>query len=215
VSSRDGAGPDRKEEQVRKIVVFENLTLDGVMQAPGRPDEDPRGGFAHGGWAQPYADPVLASVAGESMANTGALLLGQRTYQDFYGYWPKQTDNPFTEVLNTTHKYVASTTLDEPLAWSNSTLLKGDAAKAVAELKQQPGKDLVVLGSGELVQSLLRADLVDEYLLLIHPLVLGSGRRLFPDGGPSAALRLVDAKPTTTGVLVATYQPADRDSQQD
>jgi dihydrofolate reductase len=215
VSSRDGAGPDRKEEQVRKIVVFENLTLDGVMQAPGRPDEDPRGGFAHGGWAQPYADPVLASVAGESMANTGALLLGQRTYQDFYGYWPKQTDNPFTEVLNTTHKYVASTTLEEPLAWSNSTLLKGDAAKAVAELKQQPGKDLVVLGSGELVQSLLRADLVDEYLLLIHPLVLGSGRRLFPDGGPSAALRLVDAKPTTTGVLVATYQPADRDSQQD
>jgi len=200
---------------VRKIVVFENLTLDGVMQAPGRPDEDPRGGFAHGGWAQPYADPVLASVAGESMANTGALLLGQRTYQDFYGYWPKQTDNPFTEVLNTTHKYVASTTLEEPLAWSNSTLLKGDAAKAVAELKQQPGKDLVVLGSGELVQSLLRADLVDEYLLLIHPLVLGSGRRLFPDGGPSAALRLVDAKPTTTGVLVATYQPADRDSQQD
>jgi dihydrofolate reductase len=215
VSSRDGAGPDRKEEQVRKVVVFENLTLDGVMQAPGRPDEDPRGGFAHGGWAQPYADPVLASVAGESMANTGALLLGQRTYQDFYGYWPKQTDNPFTEVLNTTHKYVASTTLEEPLAWSNSTLLKGDAAKAVAELKQQPGKDLVVLGSGELVQSLLRADLVDEYLLLIHPLVLGSGRRLFPDGGPSAALRLVDAKPTTTGVLVATYQPADRDSQQD
>ena len=200
---------------MRKIVVFENLTLDGVMQAPGRPDEDPRGGFAHGGWAQPYADPVLASVAGESMANTGALLLGQRTYQDFYGYWPKQTDNPFTEVLNTTHKYVASTTLEEPLAWSNSTLLKGDAAKAVAELKQQPGKDLVVLGSGELVQSLLRADLVDEYLLLIHPLVLGSGRRLFPDGGPSAALRLVDAKPTTTGVLVATYQPADRDSQQD
>jgi dihydrofolate reductase len=169
----------------------------GVMQAPGRPDEDPRGGFTHGGWAQPYADPVLASVAAESMANTGALLLGQRTYQDFYAYWPKQTDNPFTEVLNTTHKYVASTTLEEPLTWRNSTLLKGDATEAVAELKEQPGKDLV-----------------DEYVLLIHPLVLGSGRRLFPDGGPSAALRLVDAKTTTTGVLVATYQPADRDSQQ-
>src|SRR5262245_13114846 len=134
-----------------------NLTLDGVMQAPGRPDEDPRGGFAHGGWANmqvrtPEADPVLASVAGESMANTGALLLGRRTYEDFYGYWPKQTDNPFTEVLNTTQKYVASTTLAEPLAWSNSTLLEGDAGEAVATLKRQLGKDLVVLGSGELVQ---------------------------------------------------------------
>jgi dihydrofolate reductase len=198
-----------------KVVVFENLTLDGVMQAPGRPDEDRRGGFQHGGWADmqtrtPDADPVLASVAGESMANTGALLLGQRTYQDFHGFWPNQKDNPFTQVLNTTQKYVASTTLTEPLAWSNSTLLKGDATEAVARLREQPGKDLVVLGSGELVQSLLRANLVDQFVLLIHPLVLGSGRRLFPDGGPSAALRLVDAKTTTTGVLIATYQPADR-----
>jgi dihydrofolate reductase len=197
------------------VVVFENLTLDGVMQAPGRPDEDTRGGFAHGGWADvqvrtPDADPVLASVAAASMANTGALLLGQRTYQDFYGYWPKQTDNPFTQVLDSTQKYVASTTLTEPLPWANSTLLKSDAAQAVAGLKQQPGKDLVVLGSGVLVQSLMRANLVDRYVLLIHPLVLGSGRRLFLDGGPSAALQLVDTKPTTTGVLVATYQPADR-----
>ena len=198
-----------------KVVVFENLTLDGVMQAPGRPDEDRRGGFQHGGWADmqvrsPEADPVLAGVVGESMANTGALLLGRRTYQDFYGFWPNQTDNPFTQVLNTTLKYVASTTLAEPLPWSNSTLLEGDAAQAVARLKQQPGKDLVVLGSGELVQSLMRRNLVDEYVLLIHPLVLGSGRRLFPDGSPTAALRLLDAKPTTTGVVAATYQPADR-----
>jgi dihydrofolate reductase len=200
---------------VSKVVVFENLTLDGVMQAPGRPDEDRRGGFQHGGWADmqvrsPEADPVLAGVVGESMANTGALLLGRRTYQDFYGFWPNQTDNPFTQVLNTTLKYVASTTLAEPLPWSNSTLLEGDAAQAVARLKQQPGKDLVVLGSGELVQSLMRRNLVDEYVLLIHPLVLGSGRRLFPDGSPTAALRLLDAKPTTTGVVAATYQPADR-----
>lgn len=198
-----------------KLVVFMNLTLDGVMQAPGRPDEDPRGGFQHGGWADvqvrsPDTDPVLASVTAASMANTGALLLGRRTYQDFYGYWPKQTDNPFTQVLNSTQKYVASTTLAEPLPWSNSTLLEGDAAEAVAELKEQPGKDLVVLGSGELVQSLMRRNLIDEYVLLIHPLVLGSGRRLFPDGSPTAALRLVDAKPTTTGVVVAIYQPADR-----
>jgi len=191
---------------VSKIVVFTSLTLDGVMQAPGRPDEDRRGGFAHGGWAQPYNDPVMGAVAAEGMANAGPLLLGRRTYEDFYSFWPHQTDNPFTEVLDNTLKYVASTTLEEPLPWRNSTLLQGDAAEAVARLKQQPGKDLVVLGSGELVQSLRRRNLVDEYVLLIHPLVLGSGRRLFPDGGATATLRLVDAKTTTTGVVIATYQ---------
>src|SRR5262249_49257390 len=136
-------------------------------------------------------------------------LLGRRTYEDFYSYWPNQRDNPFTEVLNTTRKYVASTTLKEPLPWSNSTLLEGDAAEAVARLKQQPGTDLVVLGSGDLVVSLMRRNLIDRYVLLVHPLVLGSGRRLFTDGGPFAALRLVDTKPTTTGVLVATYRPAE------
>jgi len=214
VTSRHGAGAELKEEPVSNVVVFMNLTLDGVMQAPGRPDEDRRGGFRHGGWADmqarsPGADPVLASVTAESMANTGALLLGRRTYQDFYGYWPHQTGNPFTEVLNATLKYVASTTLAEPLPWSNSALLTGDAAEAVAGLRRQPGKDLVVLGSGELVQSLMRRNLIDHYVLLIHPLVLGSGRRLFPDGGAFADLRLHDAKPTTTGVLIATYQPAE------
>jgi len=192
------------------VVVFNSLTLDGVMQAPGRPDEDLRGGFEHGGWALPYADPVLGSVAAEGIAKGGALLLGRRTYEDFASVWPNQTeDNPFTAVLNNTQKYVASTTLEEPLAWSNSTLLKGDAAEAVARLKQRPGKDLTVLGSGALVQSLLRRNLVDEYVLLIHPLVLGSGRRLFTDGGAFAALRLVDTKTTTTGVVIATYQPAE------
>ena len=193
-----------------KIVVFTSLTLDGVMQAPGRPDEDRRGGFAHGGWAQPYNDPVMGKAAAEGMADTGAVLLGRRTYEDFSAYWPKQTDNPFTEVLDNTLKYVASTTLAEPLPWSNSKLLEGDAAEAVARLRQQPGKDIVVLGSGELVQSLMRGGLVDVYVLLIHPLVLGSGRRLFQDGGSFAALRLVDSRPTTTGVLIATYQPAAR-----
>jgi dihydrofolate reductase len=190
-----------------KVVVFTSLTLDGVVQAPGRPDEDRRGGFQHGGWAQPYNDPVMGSVAAEGMATGGALLLGRRTYEDFFSFWPHQTDNPFTEVLNNTQKYVASTTLAEPLPWSNSTLLKGDAAEAVARLKGQPGKDMVVLGSGELVQSLMRRNLVDRYQLLIHPLVLGSGRRLFPDGGAFAALRLVDTVTTTTGVVIATYQP--------
>ena len=189
-----------------KVIVFTNLTLDGVMQAPARPDEDHRGGFEHGGWATPYA---TMEAAEKSMAYSGALLLGRRTYEDFYTVWPNRTDNPFTEVLNNTQKYVASTTLSEPLPWSNSTLLKGDAAEAVVRLKEEPGKDLVVLGSGELVQSLMRRNLVDEYVLLIHPLVLGSGRRLFPDGGAFAALRLVDTRTTTTGVVVATYQLAE------
>lgn len=192
---------------MREITVFNSVTLDGVTQAPGRPDEDTRGGFANGGWAAPYMDEVMGRVAAEGMAGPGALLLGRRTYEDFHGFWPHQTDNPFTEVLDNTRKYVASTTLREPLPWRNSTLLEGDAAEAVARLKEQPGEDLTVLGSGELVQSLRRRDLVDRYVLLIHPLVLGSGRRLFPDGGPASTLRLVGSVPTTTGVIIATYQP--------
>jgi dihydrofolate reductase len=195
---------------MRKVSVFNSLTLDGVMQAPGRPDEDTRGGFEHGGWAVPYNDEIMGKVMAEGMTDPGPLLLGRRTYEDFFSFWPHQTGNPFTEVLDNTLKYVASTSLAEPLPWRNSELLAGDAADAVAALKRQPGKDMTVLGSGELIQSLRDHDLIDEYLLLIHPLVLGSGRRLFPDGGPAATLRLVDAKPTTTGVIIATYQPAGR-----
>jgi dihydrofolate reductase len=190
-----------------KVVVINNVTLDGVMQAPGRFDEDTRGGFEHGGWAVPY--DAMGSTMGERGGQTGALLLGRRTYEDFYGFWPDQKDNPFTEVLDNILKYVASRTLEEPLPWSNSTLLDGDAAEAVARLKAQPGKDLVILGSGELVKSLMRHELVDEYVLLIHPLVLGSGRRLFREGGPLAALGLVDAVTTATGVVIATYRRAE------
>src|SRR5260370_22842045 len=142
------------------------------------------------------------------MDNTGALLLGRRTYEDFYAFWPKQTGNPFTAMLDNMQKYVASTTLSEPLSWSNSTLLPGDAAEAVGALKEEPGKDLLVMGSGELIQSRRQHNLVDEYILLIHPLVLGSGRRLFADGGAFAALRLVATSTTTSGVVIATYQPA-------
>ncbi len=193
-----------------KLVVYANLTLDGVMQAPSDHDEDRRGGFEHGGWAPPYFDQVMADAAAEGIAKGGALLFGRRTFEQFASYWSTQAeDNPFAAVLNERQKYVASRTLDEPLSWKNSTLLKGDAMEAVAGLKEQPGKDLVVLGSGELVRSLMGRNLVDEYVLLIHPLVLGSGRRLFTDGGPSASLRLVDAKTTTTGVVIATYHPAD------
>jgi dihydrofolate reductase len=191
-----------------RVVVTNSVTLDGVMQAPARPDEDVRGGFQHGGWALPYNDPVMARVMGERMARGGALLLGRRTYQDFYSVWPNRKDNPYTEVLNNSPKYVASTTLEEPLPWVNSTLLEGDAAEAVARLKQQLDVDLGVLGSGELVKSLMRRNLVDEYVLLIHPLVLGSGRRLFPAGSPPADLRLAGSVTTTTGVMIATYQPA-------
>jgi dihydrofolate reductase len=189
-----------------RLVVINHLTLDGVMQAPGRPDEDRRGGFEHGGWARPYGDEVMGRVMGEGMAKGGALLLGRRTYEDFAAFWPKQRDNPFTPVLNERRKYVASRTLQEPLPWVNSTLLEGDAADAVARLKQEQDDDLGVLGSGELVQSLMRRNLVDQYLLTIHPLVLGSGRRLFTDGGAYASLRLVDAITTTTGVVIATYR---------
>ena len=188
-----------------KIIVFNNVTLDGVMQAPGRPDEDTRDGFPYGGWAIPYADPEIGRAAGESMATTGGLLLGRRTYMDFYSVWPNRTDNPFTEVLNNTPKYVASRTLKEPLPWMNSTLLKGDVPKAVAELKGQQEKDLVVLGSGELIQTLMKHNLIDLYMLLIHPLVLGSGRRLFADGS-FAELGLVEAKTSSTGVLIAAFK---------
>lgn len=192
------------------VVVVNHLTLDGVMQAPGHPDEDRRDGFEHGGWAPPYADSVMGSVMAEGMAKGGALLLGRRTYEHFASVWPEQPeDNPHTAVINSRQKYVASTTLEEPLSWSNSTLLAGNATGAVARLKERPGKDLVILGSGELVESLMQRNLVDEYVLTIHPLVLGSGRRLFTDGGAFARLRLVDTKTTTTGVMIATYQPAE------
>jgi dihydrofolate reductase len=189
---------------MRRVVVFEHVTLDGVMQAPGRADEDRRDGFEHGGWATLW-DPVIGSVAEESMASKPALLFGRRTYEDFYGFWPQQADNPFTDVLNASRKYVTSTTLEEPLPWNNSTLLAGEAAETVAALKEEPGSDLVVLGSGELVQTLMRHGLVDEYVLLIHPLVLGSGRRLFSDTGGRAALRLVETKASPSGVVIATY----------
>jgi dihydrofolate reductase len=192
-----------------RVVVVNHLTLDGVMQAPGRPDEDRRGGFEHGGWSPPYGDEVMGSFMGARMGKGGALLLGRRTYEDFASFWPHQKDNPYTAVLNDARKYVASRTLSEPLAWSNSTLLKGDAAEAVARLKES-GEDLAVLGSGALVQALMRRDLIDEFVLTIHPLVLGTGRRLFAAGGAFAALKLVESVTTTTGVVIAVYERGER-----
>jgi dihydrofolate reductase len=151
----------------------------------------------------------MGSLAAEGIARGGAFMLGRRTYEDFAAFWPNQPeDNPFASVLNDRRKYVASRTLEEPLSWRNSTVLEGDAVEAVAGLEERSGEDLVVLGSGELAQSLMRRNLVDEYVLLIHPLDLGTGRHLFADGGASATL-LVDTKTSTTGVVVATYHPSD------
>jgi dihydrofolate reductase len=193
-----------------KITVVDHVTLDGVMQAPAAPDEDTRDGFAHGGWSQPYGDQVLGEFMGRRMAEgggAGGMLFGRWTYEDLYRAWHGRTDdNPFTEVLDNMTKYVASNTLTEPLPWDNSILLNGDAADAVAGMKSQSEQDLTVLGSATLVQSLMRRRLVDEFVLTIHPLVLGAGRRLFADDGPYASFELVEAIPTTTGVLIARYR---------
>ena len=193
------------------VTVVCNLTLDGVMQAPGRPDEDRRGGFTRGGWAVPYSSDAMGRVfegMGQQAGRSGAMLLGRRTYEDFAGFWPNQPDNPFTEALNRMQKYVASATLADPLPWVNSTVLAGDAAKAVAALKdEQPEQDLVILGSGGLIRSLLPHGLIDEFTLLIHPLVLGAGQRLFAEGSETA-LDLIDSVGTSTGVMLARYRRA-------
>jgi dihydrofolate reductase len=170
-------------------------TLDGVSQGPGRAGEETRGGFEHGGWGVPYGDAVQGEAMAKSMADSVAILLGHRTYLDFYGYWPHQTDNPYTEVLNQTPKYVVSRSATEPLPWQNSFLLGPDPADG----------GVAVLGSGELVRWLIEQDLVDRFALLIHPLVLGQGRRLFAEDGPRRELRLTDSVTTSTGVIIAGY----------
>ena len=172
-----------------KITVTNHLTLDGVMESP----ED---------WAQANQDDVMGAKLGEGMQRHGALLLGRRTYEQFYAYWPKQKGNPISDLLNRREKYVVSRTLDEPLPWENSTLVREHEISAV---KERAGVDLAVLGSGDLLQTLMRENLVDEYLLMIHPLVLGSGQRMFPDGGPPLNLKLAESITTTTGVVLATY----------
>jgi dihydrofolate reductase len=195
---------------MRKLIVSEFLTLDGVMQGPGSPDEDREGGFDHGGWQMPYFDDVQMEVAAEGIAANGAYLFGRKTYEIMAAFWPTQPDtNPFAATLNGLPKFVVSTTLQEPLAWQNSTLLRGDVVEAIKNLKAQPGKNITVLGSGELVQTLIRHDLVDEFGLMINPLVLGTGKRLFREGLAPARFQLVDSKTTTTGVLIATYRRAD------
>src|SRR4051812_24451598 len=193
---------------MRKVVVVNNVSLDGVMQAPGGKNEDTRGGFKLGGWAGPYHDAVKAREMGKGMAKASDMLFGRRTYEHMYQVWHGRTDNPFSPVLDNAQKYVASTTLEDPLPWQKSTLLKGDGADAVADLRKKDGKDLVILGSGELIRSLLRRKLIDELVLLIHPLLLGSGRRMFDEDSDLTTFELTDSVPTTTGVIIATYRQA-------
>jgi len=193
---------------MRRIVVSEFLTLDGVMQAPGDPNEDRSGGFERGGWQLAYFDDIFGTTMMEAFAATGGMLLGRRTYDIFAAHWPRQpVDDPLAGTMNGLEKYVVSTTLTEPLAWQNSTLIKTDVAGEVRKLKEGSGKEIQVIGSGELVQTLIQQDLVDAYRLMVHPLVLGTGKRLFREGTGMTRLRLVDTKTTSTGVLILAYEP--------
>ena len=196
---------------MRKLVVAEGLTLDGVMQGPGHPDEDRSGGFDHGGWQMPYFDEVAGEAVGKSMAETGAFLFGRRTYEIMAAHWPNVPEGDmFADVLNGMPKYVASATLQEPLAWANSNLLGADIPTAIEALKEEGGGNIVVLGSGNLVRTLIEHDLIDEYALMIHPLVLGTGKRLFEEGLDKVPLRLLGSMTTTTGVVYASYAPEGR-----
>jgi dihydrofolate reductase len=197
---------------VRKVIVNEFMSLDGVVQAPGAPDEDVSGGFAHGGWHMRYMEDELARRwVLESIVAAGGFLLGRRTFEIFAAYWPNapEEEQVIAEPLNTKPKYVASTTLTDPLDWQNSTVLQGELQEAVAALKQEGGGDLHVIGSAQLVQTLIEHALVDELRLMIDPLVLGGGKRIFSDDGALRPLRVLDSQMTPTGAILATYAPGD------
>jgi len=191
---------------MRRLVAVEHVTLDGVMQGPGALDEDRRDGFDCGGWGARHSDPDMQQAAGARMGSPWSLLVGRRTYEDFFKVWPKMPKpNPFTDMLNRVDKFVASSTLAEPLPWENSRLLDGEVIPAVARLKAEHDKTLVVFGSGLLVRSLMQERLVDEFVLQIHPIVLGQGHRLFEDRVPPSDFKLVDTMISKSGVIVASY----------
>jgi dihydrofolate reductase len=198
---------------MRKLIVNEWMTLDGVVQAPSYPDEDQTGGFEHGGWHTRYFDDLSMSLVIENVRGAGGFLLGRGTYEMFAAHWPNASEDEqvLAEPLNVLPKYVASTTLDEPLGWQNSRLLRGEIGAAVSALKAAEGKDIHVIGSPGLVPALLIRGLVDELQLMIDPLVVGGGKRLFRDDGKRWPLRLVDSKVTSTGAIIATYAAAGAD----
>jgi dihydrofolate reductase len=191
---------------MRNLAVQTFMTLDGVMQAPGGPEEDPSGGFTHGGWAVPHFDDAVGETVDEWMGRSFDLVLGRKTYEIFAAHWP-YAEGPMAEMLNSAAKHVASTTLDT-LEWNNSTVIEGDVPAGVARLKEQDGPELQVMGSSDLIQTLLAGDLVDELRLMIFPVVLGQGKRLFGDGTIPAAFEVASTKTSTTGVVIATYRRA-------
>lgn len=197
---------------MRKIVVGTFLSLDGVYQGPGSPEEDPEGGFKDGGWQLPFFDEDAGRYIGESYAATDGLLLGRVTYEIFAGFWPTApAEDPFAAQMNSMPKYVVSKTLKE-VTWNNSRLIKGNLVEGVSKLKKEPGSGhIAVVGSGKLAQSLMRLNLVDEFELWVHPVVLGSGKQLFDGGVPKTPLRLVNTRTTGSGIVILTYQPAQRE----
>jgi dihydrofolate reductase len=192
---------------MRKLIVSTFLTLDGVMQAPGGPGEDDSGGFAYGGWSVNYWDEHMGQVMGEATSAPFDLVLGRKTYDIFAAYWPHAPEEAGGKPFNDATKYVASRG-NPTLEWSNSVLIEGDAADGIAALKKTDGPELQVHGSGNLIQTLLRHNLADQYRLWVFPLVIGSGKRLFAEGTVPAGLKLVDSKTSTTGVVMGTYEPA-------
>lgn len=192
---------------MRKLIVNTFMTLDGVMQAPGGPQEDPSGGFAYGGWSANYLDERMGKIMGESMANPFDLLLGRKTYEIFAAHWPYAKDDPGADVLNNAKKYVASRTLTK-VGWQNSVLLKGDIPQEIRKLKEENGPELQVHGSSNLIQTLLEHNLIDEFGLWIFPVVIGKGKRLFDQGTLPSGLKLIDSKTSSTGVILASYEPA-------
>jgi dihydrofolate reductase len=192
---------------MRKVIVQVWMTFDGVVQAPGAPDEDTTGGFRHGGWSLPYFDGIAQKWVVDNVTEAGGFLLGRRTYENFASYWPNapEEEQALAVPLNTRPKYVASRTLTEPLGWQNSTVLEGPVDEAVVGLKQQSGGDLLVIGSTVLVQTLIEHDLVDEFRVMLDPLLVGGGKRLFRDDGVLRPLQLVDSQVTATGAIIATY----------
>jgi dihydrofolate reductase len=194
-----------------RVVVNEFMSLDGVVQAPGGAEEDTDGGFAHGGWSMPYFDPeVMGAAVGEGMSTADALVFGRRTWQTMAAAWPERAGDPYADQMNAIKKYVASRTLtQDDLTWNNSTLLSpADALADVAALRGQKGGDLLVWGSASLVTSLLSADLVDELVVMIEPILLGGGKGIFPEDGTARPMELVRSVTTGTGVLLCTYRPA-------